>query len=78
MARKKETPPFTVNGYFQVYQEREDKNAPTYWERIAPTVITADEYFATVESKREWLIKRIKNVAKYVYGVNVTIKQEAE
>jgi hypothetical protein len=71
MARKNEK--YTVNGFFQTMPEKEDKDAPTYWERIAPTLITAEEYFSTVQSQEDWLKGRFEDVARHIYGVEAVV-----
>ncbi len=60
--------------YFQMPGREEDKNAKTYWERIKPTLITAEEYFNTVESKEEWYRRHEEKALSEFYGVPVTVE----
>lgn len=78
MEKKKEAP-ITCVGYFRMPGREEDKNAKTYYERIKPTLVTPEEYFATVESKEEWQKRHEERALSNLYGVpvEVTIKKGA-
>lgn len=51
----------------------ENKNAATYWERIQPTLMSADEYFNTVEPREKWLKRREEKALSALYGVPVEV-----
>lgn len=73
MGRKRSDEPITVSCFVQMYPENEDKNAETYAERIAPTVIPIEEYFKRVKSRRQFFIDVHKRIAAEVYGVEVEV-----
>ena len=60
-----------VRCFTQMYPEREDKNAETYAECMAPTMMSIEEYFEKVKSKRQFCIDVHKRIAKEVYGTDV-------
>lgn len=60
--------------YFQMPDREEDKNAKTYWDRIKPTLITAEEYFSTVESKEDWYRRHEEKALSNFYGVPITVE----
>ncbi len=51
----------------------ENKNAPAYWDKIKPTLITADEYFAAVEPKEEWYRRHEEQSMSRRCGVQVKV-----
>lgn len=59
--------------YFQMPGGDEDKSAENYWDKIKPTLVTADEYFNSVELKTEWYKRHEEKVLSEFYGVPVTI-----
>lgn len=60
--------------YFQMPDREEDKNAKTYWDRIKPTLITAEEYFDTIESREEWYRRHEEKALSNHYGVPITVE----
>lgn len=58
--------------YFQISDEV-DEAANTYWERIRPSLITAEEYFKTVESKEAWRKRCEERALSSYYGVPVEV-----
>lgn len=80
MARKAKDVEIRGGCYFRMPDREENKDAPTYWERILPTLMTAEEYFATIEPKEEWYRRHEEQSLSRRYGapVKVTlIKDEA-
>ncbi len=75
MGRKKDEEPIIVRCFVQMYPEREDKNAKTYAERMAPTLMPIEEYFEKVKSKRQFCIDIHKRIAREVYGVEVEVDE---
>ncbi|MCI8980597.1 MAG: hypothetical protein HFE51_09195 [Clostridia bacterium] len=59
--------------YFRMPDREEDKDAETYWDRIKPTLITAEEYFATVEPKEEWYRRHEEHALSELHGVPIKI-----
>lgn len=60
--------------YFRMPDREEDKTAKTYRERIAPTLITAEEYFATVEPRDEWYRRHEEKALSEFYGVPIKVE----
>lgn len=71
---KKQNAELRVQGWFQMPDREEDKNAKTYWDRIRPTLITAEEYFSTIESKEDWYKRHEEKALSNYYGVPITVE----
>lgn len=41
-------------GYFQTAEKAENNEKESYWDKIRGSLITAEEYFETVESREDW------------------------
>ncbi len=63
----------TVLAYFPRAGAEENKDADTYWDRIKPTLMTADEYFSTVEDKASWQKRHEEKALSEFFGVPVKV-----
>lgn len=63
----------TVLAFFPVPDAQENKAADTYWDRIKPTLMTADEYFGNVEDKSVWQKRHEENALSEFFGVPVQV-----
>ena len=73
MARKANNTEIRGGCYFRMSDKDENKNAPAYWDKIKPTLITADEYFAAVEPKEEWYRRHEEQSMSRRCGVQVKV-----
>ena len=64
----------TVIGYFPRIGTAEDQEALTYWDSIKPTLMSAEEYFSTVESKEDWQKRHEGKALSEHYGVPVKVE----
>lgn len=71
---KKQDNALRGGNYFRMPDREEDKNAKTYWDRIKPTLITAEEYFSTVEPQEEWYRRHEEKALSEFYGVPITVE----
>ena len=76
MRRKKDEEPIIVRCFVSMHPECEDKNAKTYTERIAPTLMPIEEYFKKVKSKRQFCIDIHKRIMRDVYGIEVEADEQ--
>nr|DAW23822.1 MAG TPA: OUT domain-containing protein [Caudoviricetes sp.] len=72
MGKKAKSNELRGGAYFQI-SDKIDENAATYRDRIAPSLITAEEYFATVEPQEEWQKRCEERALSGYYGVPVEV-----
>ena len=63
----------TVVAYFLRDGAGEKGDAPTYWERIKPTLMPAEGYFADVEPKAEWHKRHEEKALSDFYGAEIEV-----
>ena len=50
-----------------------NNNAPAYWEKIKPALMTAEEYFAEVEPREEWQRRHEEKALSEFYGAEIKV-----